>query len=234
MKYIKECGETVWVRMGPIQAAVLTNPADIELVLGNSVHLEKAEEYRYFQPWFGDGLLISKGQHWQHHRKMIAPTFHQSILKSFVPTFDKFSQEVAKHLETLMGDKEFDVHEHMSETTVKILLSTAMGLKNAPLGSTCAKYAKAVMDMCDIIHKRQVNIMYRYDAIYNLTPLKLKDERLMHTILSLTRRVIVQRQLEFNPEVDGVLDDSNAGEKSSIKQGLRDDLDDIDDSDVGE
>lgn len=39
----------------------LMDPRDIELILGSQVHLEKAAEYRFFKPWLGDGLLISKG-----------------------------------------------------------------------------------------------------------------------------------------------------------------------------
>jgi len=34
----------------------------LQLILGNSTHLEKSEEYRFFKPWLGDGLLISSGQ----------------------------------------------------------------------------------------------------------------------------------------------------------------------------
>jgi cytochrome P450 family 4 len=34
----------------------------LQLILGSSTHLEKSEEYRFFKPWLGDGLLISSGQ----------------------------------------------------------------------------------------------------------------------------------------------------------------------------
>jgi hypothetical protein len=32
-----------------------------QLILGNSTHLDKSEEYRFFKPWLGEGLLISSG-----------------------------------------------------------------------------------------------------------------------------------------------------------------------------
>lgn len=52
---------------------------------------------------------------------MIAPTFHSSILKSFVPVFNKKSRHVINKLRKEIG-KEFDVHDYMSGITVDILL----------------------------------------------------------------------------------------------------------------
>lgn len=109
----------LWV--GPKLLIFLSNPVDIELILGSQVHLEKSDEYRFFKPWLGNGLLISKGDHWRSHRKMIAPAFHQNVLKSFIGTFNSNSLNVVHRMEKEMG-KVFDVHDYMSETTVDILL----------------------------------------------------------------------------------------------------------------
>lgn len=46
---------------GPILGVILTDPRDIELILGSSVHLHKTAEYDFFKPWFANGLLISTG-----------------------------------------------------------------------------------------------------------------------------------------------------------------------------
>lgn len=109
----------VWI--GPKLLIFLTNPADVEIILGSSVHIDKSDEYRFFKPWLGNGLLISSGDHWRSHRKLIAPAFHQNVLKSFVGTFNSNSLNVVRRLEKEIG-KEFDVHDYMSETTVDILL----------------------------------------------------------------------------------------------------------------
>jgi cytochrome P450 family 4 len=230
--YLNQYGETIKAWLGNVLLVFLTNPSDIELILSSNNHLQKAEEYRYFKPWFGDGLLISQGSHWRHHRKMIAPTFHQTILKSFVPTFVQHSKNVVNRMSKEVG-KEFDVHDYMSQTTVEILLTTAMGVKKIPEGNKSFEYAQAVVDMCDIIHKRQIKLLYRLDSIYNFTKLREKGDKMMDIILGMTKSVVNERKLTYNSEVHGVLDESYESNKPSKKEGLRDDLDDIDENDVG-
>lgn len=101
----------------------LTHPDDAEIILNSSVHLEKSDEYRYFKPWLGNGLLISYGETWRNHRKLIAPAFHMNVLKTFVPLFYKNSLRVVDKLRTDVGmNKEFDCHDYMSEVTVDILI----------------------------------------------------------------------------------------------------------------
>ncbi|XP_061402880.1 cytochrome P450 4g1-like [Musca vetustissima] len=236
MKYIDSPGSVARVMLGPVIAVALWNPVDIEAVLSTSSHLEKAPEYKYFQPWFGNGILISKGHHWSHHRKMIAPTFHQSILKSFIPTFVQHSKNVVERMTHEVG-KEFDVHNYMSQTTVEILLSTVMGVKKLPEPNKCLEYAKAVVDMCDIIHKRQLKIYYRLDSLFQFSKLNDKSHNLLNTILNMTRKVVDERQKNFNADARAIVENVTEAEarkqKAKKTEGLRDDLDDIDENDVG-
>ncbi|XP_034139197.1 cytochrome P450 4g1 [Drosophila guanche] len=231
--YLNKYGETMKTWLGNVLLVFLTNPNDIELILSGHQHLTKAEEYRYFKPWFGNGLLISNGHHWRHHRKMIAPTFHQSILKSFVPTFVNHSKTVVGRMALETG-KSFDVHDYMSTTTVDILLSTAMGVKKLPEGNKSFEYAQAVVDMCDIIHKRQVKLLYRLDSIYKFTKLREKGDRMMNIILGMTSKVVKDRKQNFQEESRAIVDEVQAvSTPATKKEGLRDDLDDIDENDVG-
>ncbi|XP_073831825.1 cytochrome P450 4g1-like [Musca autumnalis] len=236
LKYIDTPGAIIRAFLGPIMGIGLWNPIDIEAVLSSSSHLEKPQEYNFFKPWFGDGLLISKGHHWQHHRRMIAPTFHQSILKSFMPTFVQHSNRVVERMSQEMG-KEFDVHKYMSQVTVEILLSTVMGVKKLPHPDKCLEYANAVLDMCDIIHKRQVKFYYRLDAMFRFSKLYQKGHDMLNTILNMTQQVVGERQKDFNAEARAIVEnDADAAKRkqdTKKAEGLRDDLDDIDENDVG-
>ncbi|XP_005176357.1 cytochrome P450 4g1-like [Musca domestica] len=236
IEYIDTPGGVLRIYLGPVLIVALWNPADIEIVLSSSSHLEKSYEYKYFKPWFGDGLLISKGHHWQHHRRMIAPTFHQSILKSFIPTFVQHSKSLV-HRMSLEAGKEFDAHKYMSQVTVEILLATVMGVKKLPEPNKCLEYANAVLEMCDVIHKRQLKVFYRLDAMFKFSKLHEKGHKMLTTILDMTRRVVEERQMNFNADSRAIFENdaevAKRKEETIKAEGLRDDLDDIDENDVG-
>lgn len=137
-------GNVIRIWLGRNLFVFLTDPDDVEVILNSSEHIDKSTEYRYFKPWLGEGLLISTGDRWRSHRKLIAPAFHINVLKSFVNIFNKHSLNVVDRLKGETG-KVFDVHDYMSEITVDILIETAMGTKRTSKNGEGYDYAMAVM-----------------------------------------------------------------------------------------
>lgn len=84
------------------------------------------------------------GSKWRAHRKLIAPTFHLNVLKTFIDLFNANSRAVVERMRK-EGDKEFDCHDYMSECTVEILLETAMGVSKSTQDRSGFEYAMAVM-----------------------------------------------------------------------------------------
>lgn len=169
----------------------LMDPQDVEVILNSQVHIDKSEEYKFFEPWLGNGLLISTGEKWRLHRKLIAPTFHMNILKSFIGIFNENSRKVIEQLKEEIG-KEIDIHDYMSETTVDILLETAMGFRKTRGNSKSGfSYAMAVMRMCDIIHQRHFRLQYRLNVIFNFSRLKKIQNDSLKIIHGMTQRVSV-------------------------------------------
>ncbi|KRT83139.1 cytochrome P450, partial [Oryctes borbonicus] len=231
---------------GPYAFVGVFNPADVELILGSSVHLEKSGEYRFFQPWFGNGLLISNGDVWKSHRKMIAPTFHMNILKSFFPTFNEISRKVCKKMEHEKG-KPFDCHEYMSGVTVDILLETVMGYKEPRTEDSGFEYALAVMKMCSIIHQRSYKPWLRFDSLFKQTKYRTEHDKLLGIIHNLTNKAVDYRRKNHLQKKTEVVETKTLlvrEEKQKIVmdkiQGynngtaVRDDLDENDENDVGE
>jgi cytochrome P450 family 4 len=181
-------GHVIRAWIGHQLVVFLSDPRDVELILGSHVHIDKSDEYRFFKPWLGNGLLISTGEKWRTHRKLIAPAFHMNVLKSFMPTFNDNSKYVIKRLTKEVG-KEFDCHDYMSEATVDILLETAMGSKRTSEDEEGFRYAMAVMDMCDILHKRQLQVFSRFEPFYTLTGMRQRQKKLLGTIHGMTSRV---------------------------------------------
>lgn len=241
--------------LGPKLLIFLFNPDDIELVLSSQVHIDKSPDYKFFKPWLGDGLLISTGHKWRSHRKLIAPTFHLNVLKSFIDLFNENSRYVVEKLKK-EGPKTFDAHDYMSEATVEILLETAMGVSKKTQDKSGYEYALAVMKMCDIIHMRSRGVIYRSDFIFSLTKAFKEQGRLLDIIHRLTSNVIKSKNEAFKKGQRGSLayvsksvqEDAVTKQKQSQtkdvsveglsfgqSEGLKDDLDvDMPENDIGE
>lgn len=224
----------------------LYNPADIEVILSSSVHIDKSKEYSVFKPWFGNGLLISTGDMWKMHRKMIAPTFHMSILKNFMPTFNTNSLKVVEKMRKENG-KTFDCHEYMSGTTVDILLETAMGYQEPRSEETGYNYAMAVMKLCEILHKRHYKIWLNPEYLFQKTKMALDHSKLLGVIKGLTGKVVRSKKREHlkkSKDDDSFVNVNYTSTEDVIKEksesitgynmgtAVRDDLDD--DDDIGE
>ena len=107
-------------------------------------------------------LLIS-GHKWRSHRKLIAPTFHLNVLKSFIELFNDNSRHVCKKMRALNG-KTFDCHDYMSECTVEILL----GKWNVPKiidKKKVGKYLRLTLKLhIKMHHKHQQLVSYLTDV----------------------------------------------------------------------
>lgn len=75
----------------------------------------------FFFLFFHSFCCCGSGQKWRAHRKLIAPTFHLNVLKSFIELFNENSRNVVRKLRAEDG-RTFDCHDYMSEATVEILL----------------------------------------------------------------------------------------------------------------
>jgi cytochrome P450 family 4 len=104
----KSYGRTVRFLVGTQLQVLLTDPKDVETILGSQKLIEKSDEYDFIAHWLGTGLLISNGQKWFTRRKVITPTFHFKILEQFVEVFDKHSTIFVDNLSKLKG-RSFDI-----------------------------------------------------------------------------------------------------------------------------
>lgn len=106
--------------------------------------------------------------------------------------------------------------------------------------------------MCDIIHQRHYKLYYRYDALFNLSSLKKQQDKLLGVIHGLTKKVLSIKKSEFeknakegklpSPSLNEVINETTTAKEPTTKKssaktkksGLRDDLDDQDEDDIGE
>ncbi|CAH1400031.1 unnamed protein product [Nezara viridula] len=224
----------VWA--GPRLLVFLTNPADIEIVLSSHDHLDKSAEYDFLRPWLGNGLLVSTGEKWRSHRKIIAPTFHLNVLRSFMERFNRNSKKTLERL-AKEGDNEFDIHDYMSEFTVEVLIETVMGVKKENEGRSCFDYAQAVMKLCDIVHLRHTKFYLRPDLVFYSSKYGSEQKSLLSVIHGLTEKVLKVKKAQFENKIQDKHQET--AEKEVLKEtseskegfsygqasGLKDDLD---------
>lgn len=118
----KSYGGFFKVFLGPQLQIVVSNPADVEAILGSQKLIEKSDEYDFIEHWLGQGLLISGGKKWFARRKIITPTFHFKILEQFTEIFDKHSGIFVNNLTKFKGQKAaIDIFPHVTLCALDII-----------------------------------------------------------------------------------------------------------------
>ncbi|EAW84494.1 cytochrome P450, family 4, subfamily F, polypeptide 12, isoform CRA_c [Homo sapiens] len=90
-------GFTVW--LGPIiPFIVLCHPDTIRSITNASAAIAPKDNLfiRFLKPWLGEGILLSGGDKWSRHRRMLTPAFHFNILKSYITIFNKSANIMLK------------------------------------------------------------------------------------------------------------------------------------------
>jgi cytochrome P450 len=98
--------------------------------LAKHVLLDNAANYhkspiarRLLEPALGQGLLISDGAQWQHHRRLVAPVFTQRRIAALVPSMTEETLKNTEQWRALNG-AEFDLTAALSGITLDIITRT--------------------------------------------------------------------------------------------------------------
>jgi len=151
-------GDVVSVDFGPLEAYILTNPADIERVL-------VGDHERYRKPEFqadelgrllGDGLLLSEGETWRQQRDLATPAFNMSRIADIADT-------MTAHAEATVGSwsagDELDLEAEMARLTVRIIADAMLGV------DLSAERVRAIQETLDPLGKR-----FEPDPVRFVTP----------------------------------------------------------------
>ncbi|KAH8260885.1 hypothetical protein KR044_000016 [Drosophila immigrans] len=217
--HLKEHRGKLW--LGPKLYLFDCNPKDIQALCSAQQLLQKTADYRVFENWLCEGLFTSGVEKWTHRRKMIAPAFNYSMIKQFVPVFERQARILVDRFAKLADTNEpVDFYQYISCYTLDTICETALGATvNAQSGQK-SDYFDAVRDVVHIIDYRLKNLFYRNKHIYNLTALAAKEQQIIKILHGFTEGIIQRRFEQLNADLANsnceAMKDSEFGEKRTF------------------
>ncbi|MBN3299616.1 CP4F3 hydroxylase, partial [Amia calva] len=155
---------------GPFYSIIrLFHPDYIKPILLASASIAYKDElfYGFLRPWLGEGLLLSNGQKWARHRRLLTPAFHFDILKIYVDIFNKSTNIMHAKWRRLLaeGTTSFDMFEQISLMTLDSLLKCTFSYD-----SNCQEhpsdYIAAIYELSTLVVKREHYLPHHFDWLY--------------------------------------------------------------------
>ena len=135
--------------MGPFKPEVVLGGHEyIQAVMNTSE--PKDNFYALFQPWLGNGLLISSGKKWARNRKLLTPAFHFEILKPYQRLFSESTMVLVSKWRNMMQEKpdeSVEMFEHISLLTLDSLMKCIFSTEsNVQEGNKVYKVTELMVD----------------------------------------------------------------------------------------
>ncbi|XP_078387266.1 cytochrome P450 4F3 isoform X2 [Cetorhinus maximus] len=184
--------------LGPVLPLIsLFHPDYIKPVLLASAPIAPKDNlfYGFLKPWLGDGLLISKGERWARHRRLLTPAFHFDILKPYVKIFSQSTSILHEKWWQLISDgaASLEMFEHISLMTLDNLLKCTFSYdSNCQLKSS--DYIAAIYELSTLVVKRERYLPHHFDLIYKLSSNGKRFERACNLVHSYSLDVIQRRR----------------------------------------
>ncbi|CAH1271843.1 CYP4F12 [Branchiostoma lanceolatum] len=180
----------------------VTHPVTIKQLL--KVSTKKSADYDQLRPWLGNGLIMSAGDVWKVHRRLLTPAFHFDILKQYVSVYNRAAGQMIENISKYTGKEEsFEMFQQASLCTMEVILQCAFSGGEMP-EQTKNEYVEAVKRIGILQVERDFNPLYvLFTAIYHLSPGGREFLRLCDFVHDTAGSIIKRRrqELESNPEI---------------------------------
>ncbi|XP_072759237.1 cytochrome P450 4C1-like [Anoplolepis gracilipes] len=184
-----------WLGMSPI--INVYKPEFLEIILTNTVNIEKGHPYQLLNSWLNKGLLTSTGNQWNHDRKLIGPTFHFSILDQFAMIMSEKAEIFTKCLKKEIAknpEKAINISPFANNVALDIICETAMGV-DVHAQEIETKYISTIHRATKLIFDRNVRPWYWSDWLYGLMPAGKEYKSVINTIQNFARGVIRKKNI---------------------------------------
>ncbi|XP_044514488.1 cytochrome P450 4F22 [Gracilinanus agilis] len=204
MKVLDKLRHVVLVWIGPfLPLVVLVHPDYIKPLLGASAAIAPKDKlfYGFLTPWLGDGLLLSKGEKWSRHRRLLTPAFHFDILKPYMKIYNQCTDIMhAKWRRLTAGaTTSLDMFEHVSLLTLDSLQKCVFSYNSDCQEKNC-DYINAIIELSALVVKRQYRIHHHLDFIYYRTADGRRFKKACDVVHRFTTEVIQERRQALNQQ----------------------------------
>ncbi|XP_046586351.1 probable cytochrome P450 4aa1, partial [Neodiprion lecontei] len=199
----------IWLTVFPV--VILLEPADIQVVLGSTKHLEKNVFYSFLHNLVGDGLVLSDVDRWKIHRKILQPAFNMNILNRFTDTFIDGANRLIRKLMN-SAEKNIDLTKFVNDSVVNILNEIVFGVTMA------SKEQRQTEDEESPFRKGQLTALYRLmrpwlwvNRIYEMTAAAKREKAFHAELLTICKKMMDERREvigKTKPDVNHEVDDS--------------------------
>nr|CAD7204217.1 unnamed protein product [Timema douglasi] len=122
----QEYGSLIKIWLTVLPSVLVVAPEFIQPVLCSFKHTDKIHFYKFLHNFLGEGLITSSGEKWRTHRKLIQPAFSQGVLESFLESFHKSSQRLARRFKDKDGP--VNITSYINEAVLDILNDVVLGV----------------------------------------------------------------------------------------------------------
>ncbi|KAM8930556.1 cytochrome P450 4B1-like [Pelodytes ibericus] len=186
-------GFSLWV--GNLFAClVVTHPDYAKAILSRQDPKDNMA-YRFTIPWIGEGLLVSSGQKWNQHRRLLAPAFHTELLKSYIRQMSECTRFMLDKWErSMLHTSNVEVFHDVSLLTQDIFMNCAFNYNSDVQNSSDIRYIEAVNKLSRLVYHRFRSLQYHNDLLYYLSSYGNEFRKSMKEAHGYTDIIIKQRK----------------------------------------
>ncbi|CAH1971517.1 unnamed protein product [Acanthoscelides obtectus] len=152
--------------------------------------------YLAFKDIFRESLITAEVHTWRKHRKLIAPSFNQKILDSFVEIFVEQSEVFADQLKKRIGQKDIEIYLLATRCTLDIICQTAMGV-DMHIQTTNGDLGLVLEKIFDLAMIRTLKIWYKIGFIWKMSSPGKQFKQNLVKLFSITGSVVKRKMQEY-------------------------------------
>ncbi|KAI5106323.1 cytochrome P450, family 4, subfamily T, polypeptide 8 [Silurus meridionalis] len=147
----------------------------------------------------GEGLLVTAGDKWFRHRRLLTPGFRSHILKPYVNLMSDSAKVMLDKWEVYARTgQNFELFEHVSLMTLDSIMKCAFSCQSNCQTVRLNPYIKAVYELCNLVNLRFRVFPYHNDIIFHMSPHGYRYRKACKIAHDHTDEVIRQRREILN------------------------------------